>query len=66
MHFHLDLVALGFELGEHLPPPSVEGGLRSLSVAATWRVGRRGGSEEEDGSASSHRSGLGDDRRVAS
>jgi hypothetical protein len=53
----LDPVALGFELGEHLPPPSAEGGLRSLSAAATWRVGRRSGSEEEDGSASSHRSG---------
>jgi hypothetical protein len=31
----LDPVALGFELGEHLPPPSEEGSLCSLSAAAS-------------------------------
>jgi hypothetical protein len=47
----LDPVALGLELGEHLPPPPFEErDLRSLEVAAARRVGgavdRR---EEEDG-----------------
>jgi hypothetical protein len=45
----LDPVALGLELGEHLPPSSEEGDLRSLSAAAALAGGgtvdRRKGTE---------------------
>jgi len=59
----LDPVALGLELGEHLPPSSEEGDLRSLSAAAAALAGGGdGGSEEEAGRGSG---GSGDEMDLA-